>query len=115
MARGTAAATVAVFLAAPAQSYRQLLGAEHLPSPVYDTAHIERLLAREILPRAFDVGPIGPNPSYDAKAARGTWAWLGSRAFFGLVIVLVVAVLGVGLVRAGKTALINTQEDEKDQ
>jgi hypothetical protein len=100
-----------LYLAAPEQVYHLLLGASNAPAPLFDTAHIERLLARDIAPREFALGPVMDNPAYDAKAARGAWAWLGSRAFFVAGIVLVVAVLGVGLVRAGKTALDNTRED----
>ncbi|MDP6630513.1 MAG: hypothetical protein QGH42_12575 [Kiritimatiellia bacterium] len=102
-----------LFLAAPSDTYRLLLGGSIASKQRFDTSHIERLLAREIAPREFEVGPVIDNPDYDAKASRSLTQWLGSRTFFAVGIVLVVAVLGVGLVRAGKAALAES-EGESD-
>jgi hypothetical protein len=102
----------ALFLAAPGQTYRLFLGGKHVSRQGFDTSHIERLLAREIAPRPFELGDVVANPAYDATAGRNAWAWLGSRAFFAIGIVLVVLVLGVGLVRAGKMALVGTSDEE---
>ncbi|NQU38640.1 MAG: hypothetical protein HQ523_01675 [Lentisphaerae bacterium] len=103
--RGRGPLWQALFLAAPGQSYRLLLGSEQVPAPLFDTAHIERLLARDIAPRPFEIGPLMDNPAYDAEAGRQEWAWLGGRGVFAGVIVVVVVVLGFGLVKAGKRTL----------
>jgi hypothetical protein len=95
----------ALFLAAPENSYRLLLTSANATPPAYDTAHLAQLLERDITPTPFNVGPLTKNPDYNPKAGRGTSTWVGSKTLFIIGIILVVAILGIGLLRASKTAL----------
>jgi hypothetical protein len=95
----------ALFIATPDESYRLLAGSDVAKAPTFNTNHLEKLLAREIKPLACDVGPLLPNPTYNAKSGRSMLSWLGSKTLFGAGIVVVIAILAAGLVRAGKSAL----------
>ena len=103
--RGHGPVWQALFLAAPAHSYRVLYGSENVPHATYDTAHISRLLERNADPKPLGLTPESANPTFDAKTGRDRLSWLSSKAFFGIVIVILVAVIGLALVHASRRTL----------
>jgi hypothetical protein len=95
----------AFFLAQPNVNYELLAGSETIKPPTFDTAHLEKLLARDIEPMVCTMKELVLNPDFNPDAGRSAFAWLGSRQLFIIGIIVVVAILAIGLIRASKTVL----------
>jgi hypothetical protein len=92
----------ALFLAEPVRSYRLLYGAEKLAAPHYDLESVLAPARRGLNPVAWQLGAAVENKTY--QPAGTPLGWLNSSWTFGAAIVLMLLVLGVLLLRVGKTA-----------
>jgi len=101
----------AVFMADPALQYTVCYGGVNERPPVYDTDHLDRVLAQEYEPVDFMLGAQRENPDFRRKGG-GFGGLIGGRGFFIFVVVLMVAVLAVSLVRAGKKMGSGEEKEE---
>jgi hypothetical protein len=91
----------AVFMAEPAARYTLYYGGPETRPPVYDTDSLQRVLGKEYDPVDRPLGPQASNPGFRRQGV-GLGRFVGSRGFFLLVVVAMVAALAFGLVRAAK-------------
>lgn len=89
-----------VFLAKPGAVYRAYYGHETAQPPDYDVSAIERLLDNDYAPVAARLQARRENPDYATSPTR----FLGSKAFFVAVVVIMLAVLALALYSAARRA-----------
>jgi hypothetical protein len=99
--QGAAPIWQALFIAQPGSTYRLLHGSNRGMAPRYDTASIERLLARGIKPSEAPLATAIENPDYQATAPQVV-AYISPRTAFIAGIIIMTAVLAWGLFRAAR-------------
>lgn len=91
-----------LFFAEPGKTYRLTYGEERTESPVYDTASLNAALRASYRPIPVKLGPEAPGPKSEKTFGIEFSRWINSDLFLGGVIFIVVTVLAVALVYAGK-------------
>ncbi len=91
-----------VFLAQPAKTYRVFYGSETAPAPNYEALAVLTKLRQDNTPVAAPLGAQVSTGEFAEKPGPTARGWFNNWIFLGAAIVLMVAVLGWCLFRAGR-------------
>lgn len=94
-----------LFLAGSGEAYRVVYGNDVVAKPKYDAAAILGYLRGGYAPRAVAVG----EPIINKKHRAGATGFFNGKIFFGLVVAIFVAILGVAIFKAGKKIKVSAE------
>jgi len=91
-----------VYLAQERTAYQVFWGSEDIAQPKYDTAAITTLINKGVPIKHARMGRGFENPDYGKKDKKKGFDFLNSKAFFGIVVLFMIVILGSALFNAIK-------------